>query len=83
MNTKATDEKLGKLHKFEAGLLSKHYAEVLETCEEIKGFLSKSRDSIFINAIFLKLADILECTAHPTRMLIVKVSQSILTLALL
>lgn len=73
MDTKGTDEKLGKLQEFEAGFLSKHFSDALTTADEVRRFLDRSRDSIFITAIFLKLAGIFGTAPHATRMLIVKI----------
>lgn len=62
-----------KLQNYEVGFLSTKYAEALESFNEVSTFLSNSRDTILINALFLKLADIFDRVLHPSRMLIVKV----------
>jgi len=60
MDTKKADETLIKLQKFEAGLQSKYSDIIFDTLSDMRIFLEKSHDNIFITAVFLKIANLLE-----------------------
>lgn len=61
------------VREVEAKLLSKHYDEVMSGYIKLKEHLKKSRDSIWITAIFIRLADTLESATSFTSILISKV----------
>jgi len=61
------------VREVEAKLLSKYYDEVMTGYIKLKEYLRKSRDSIWITAIFIRLADTLQCAPSFTSILISKV----------